>query len=278
MASWFERFTGENVAVKATETYNECYNAYCKDCEYIKEKKSNLDDQINHHIEQINSYKAEIKEQLFPRLSKLMETIHDVSVREILGLESISCSELRFEPAKDMKDLILVDFDNNKFLENLKAIFTFGFLTRKRANESSIRVDEEVKRMALETERMYAELKKVETIESAVGTIEFYLSDLVHLFRLMLVRFDGTIKYMQMRSLMYNHMVLPSNMNLRNLPEVMIKEVQAMMTAAEILKDICERKIVIENIDDQTKLDKLIEVKEEITNECAEKISSLKSA
>ena len=61
------------------------------------------------------------------------------------------------ESLKGRQDLFKIDFRNNPISSNLKAIFTLGFWSRKKAKESLLAVQEENHRLEAELKELDAE-------------------------------------------------------------------------------------------------------------------------
>ena len=142
----------------------------------------------------------------------------------------------------------------------MKAIFTLGFLTRKKAHESMLRVQEEEKKVEENIGKMKTEKKRLECIDKALGNVEYYFQKVIEYYEVMLVRLDNAINTLYVRCLAKMHSFVHQEMSLRRLSRMQQKELEAAVTASVCLKKMMDVQVLVtdkasvENCSDELKV------------------------
>ena len=166
--------------------YNKEKNAFDMDIKIYSTK-------IMSRVEAINAAKAKIKWQLFPRFAELLAKLKDVKIDDSFTWEKYMHEELHVDKLKTKEELMTIDFDKNYWSNTFKAIFTVGFYTRKKAHESMLAVQEEEKVAEENIAKMNTERKRIQLIEKSMDSIEHYFTNLIEIYRNMLMRLDNAV-------------------------------------------------------------------------------------
>lgn len=238
------KFTGKDKFDEADRLYEqitERYNSKRKQFDTDSEKYINS---IERHVDEINRSKKRIKTELFPRMAKKMERIKDYSITQQFPLEDYQGEEYEFDSVRSREQLYTIDFNKHKFKTTIQAIFTLGFYTRKKAQETLYAVQEEEKKITAEIAKMNAELAKLKAIDTALSNVELYFTELIEIYERLLVRLDNNVNYLYVRCIAFAHKIVREEMSIRHLPKAQVEEVKAITSASMILKKMVETKIV----------------------------------
>lgn len=238
------KFTGKNTYDEANRLYEEISARYKKKREQFQKAADDYANKIEKHIRVINQSKLKIKTELFYELADKMRKIKDINIDEDFVVEMFADPDFDFDTIRSKSELFTIDFDKNKFKTTLQAIFTFGILTRKKAKESLIRVQEEEKKVDNEMAKMDAEIKRLKVIEECLENVEHYFVTLIELYENLLLRLDGSVNHLYTKCLVFAHKLVDAQLKIRRLPVMRQKEVEAMITISKILKAMTEVQLV----------------------------------
>lgn len=244
----WNKFSGKDTFKEAEELYDRISQKYNKRRKKFDEDIESLMTSIEKHVERINKSKEKIKTDLFVRMAKNMEKIHEISVSKDFTIEAYKEATLSFDSIRTKDQLYKIDFNKHKFKTSMQAIFTLGFYTRKKAKESLYAVQEEEAKINTEIAKMDAETRKLEAIEKSLENVDFYFESLINTYEKLLVRLDNNVNYLYVRCLSFAHKLVHEEMSIRRLPKIQQKEVEAIISASKILKAMTDAQIVdVEN-------------------------------
>lgn len=244
----WNKFSGKDTFKEAEELYDQISQKYNKRRKKFDEDIEVLTTSIEKHVERINKSKEKIKTDLFVRMAKNMEKIHEISVSKDFTIEAYKEATLSFDSICTKDQLYKIDFNKHKFKTSMQAIFTLGFYTRKKAKESLYAVQEEEAKINTEIAKMDAETRKLEAIEKSLENVDFYFESLINTYEKLLVRLDNNVNYLYVRCLSFAHKLVHEEMSIRRLPKIQQKEVEAIISASKILKAMTDAQIVdVEN-------------------------------
>lgn len=240
----WNKFSGKDTFKEAEELYDRISQKYNKRRKKFDEDIESLMTSIEKHVERINKSKEKIKTDLFVRMAKNMEKIHEISVSKDFTIEAYKEATLSFDSIRTKDQLYKIDFNKHKFKTSMQAIFTLGFYTRKKAKESLYAVQEEEAKINTEIAKMDAETKKLEAIDKSLENVDFYFESLINIYEKLLIRLDNNVNYLYVRCLSFAHKLVHEEMSIRRLPKMQQKEVEAIISASQILKEMIDTQIV----------------------------------
>ncbi len=241
-----KNFTGQATFEEADQRYEKLMMRFNEHKEYFESETEKCIQKIELHVNNINQAKKEIKTVLFPAFAEKIQKLADVSISESFIKEQYGRNPIELEGVKERSELFLIDFNKNPFKTNFLAFVTLGFLTRKRAKETLLKVKEEEKRIEEVIERMDSELARLNRIEEALGNIEYYFNSLLELYNTLLNRLDHSVNYLLFRCLNMVHAIVKVQMSIKYLPKRQQKEIEAIVTISSIMKKMVDTKIVID--------------------------------
>ena len=237
-------FSGKDEFEKADILYEQITDKYNKRRKLFEREVDDATNKIEGHVNRINSYKAEIKTELFIEMANKLKKIKDVNVKNDFTIEYYDNDSYDFDNIRSRSQLFKIDFNKNKFKIAIQAIFTLGFYTRKKAKETLLAVQEEEVKINAEIKKMDAEIIKLQIIENSLKNIEFYFDSLTGLYRQLLTRLDNSVHYLYFKSMQSTQKMISQEVSLKKLPLVQQKEIEAIITASIILKEMVIAKIV----------------------------------
>ena len=251
----YNQFTGKDMADKAKRIYEASRKKYDEASSNYKKEVDKYSNSIKKHIESINANKVLIKGTLLVELVMLLELVKEVEIAQTFTKEAMNYTAYKPSGLRSRSQIIKIDFDNEPIKNNLKAIFTLGFWTRKEARESLHEAEVESKKVDDEIARMDAELVKIKSMENALSNISMYFDKLVEMYNVLLQRVHASIDYLYVRNMTFAGMPIKDKMSIRSLPLAQIKELEAIVTASQIMKVMVETNIMeVKDTSVQTKL------------------------
>ena len=101
---------------------------------------------------------------------------------------------------------------------------------------------------------MDVETKRLEGIDTSLGNIERYFASMTEIYENLLIRIDNSINFLFVRCMSFAHKIVRQEMSVRYLSKIQIKEIEAIITASKILKQMAETQIV--SIDNDKEVEK----------------------
>lgn len=240
----WNKFSGKENFEKAKKLYDEICDKYDERREAFTRDVDDITNKIEDHVDKINSYKAEIKTELFIEMANKIKKIKDVKVNNDFSIEYYDKHSYEFDNVRSESQLFKIDFNKNKFKTTIQVIFTLGFYTRKKAKETLLAVQEEKDKINHEITKMDAEIEKLQKIEAALNNSEYYFESLTGLYRQLLIRLDNSVNCLYFKSMQSTQKIISQEVSLKKLPLVQQKEIEAIITASIILKEMVIAKIV----------------------------------
>lgn len=242
------RFSGKDKYREAKYKYDDAVDEYEKARKHYLAETESLNEKIVMHIDKINYYKEYIQTELFRDFVEMLSLLKDVEIPEEFCEEKYQkqCRQLdSFMKVKSRDALISIDFDGQKIKTALQSIFTLGFYTRKRANESLLRVNEEKAALRKEMSEMDCELAKLETLAESSMYIAYYFMKMSNLFEKWLRYMEHAIHYIGYASMRMNKRILKRSISISILHEKQQKELEATITLGKVLSQMIQVQVVI---------------------------------
>jgi hypothetical protein len=240
----WNKFTGKDKFEEAERLYEEITRRYNERRKQFDDDVDTITNQIEEHVNKINGYKSRIKTELFVEMATNLEKIKDIKISKDFSIEEYKAAALSFDSVRTKSQLYKIDFNKHKFKTTVQAIFTLGFYTRKKANETLHAVQEEEGKVNTEIEKMNTETKRLKAIETSLKNVEFYFESLINIYEQLLVRLDNSVHSLYLRCMQFAHKLVHSEMSLKRLPVIQQKEVEAIITASKILKAMTDAQIL----------------------------------
>ncbi|WP_010098515.1 DNA repair ATPase [Ornithinibacillus scapharcae] len=238
------KFTGKDKFEEANKLYEKISSRYNRRRTEFESDVDRITAIIEKHIQNINSHKKKIKTELFVEMATNLEKIQDIEFSKDFSIEAYKNEVYSFDSINTRNDLYLIDFHKHKFKTTVQAVFTLGFYTRKKAQETLYKVQEEEKKVEHEIAKMDAELSKLHVIEESLANVEHYFASLIEIYKQLLVRLDNNVHYLYYRCLRFAHKLVRQEMSIKRLPVMQRKELEAIITASKILKTMTETQII----------------------------------
>lgn len=250
----WNKFTGKEKFEKAEKLYQEISEQYNLRRRQFEEDVEMYTGMIEQYVKEINQSKEKIRMKLFPEMAKKIQKLQDVSISTDFTVEQYVDSKLAFDEIRSKDDLYKIDFNKNKFKTTAQAIFTLGFYTRKKANETLMAVQEEEGKVKTEIAKMDAEIVRIKLIEQSLANVRDYYTSLTSQYQNMLVRLDNSVNFLYVRCLAFAHKIVAKEMSVKRLPLAQRKEIEAVITISKILKEMTEKRVV--SVENKKELDK----------------------
>ena len=130
-----------------------------------------IQDRVNTALERLNAMREELNTCDFRRFENLAALFSNWEVSKVRSECALELKRHHLEPLKTRDDLFKIDFRNHPISSNLKAVFTLGFLTRKRAKETLLAVREEEHRLELDLDKMNSEKTRLSLIADSLEQV-----------------------------------------------------------------------------------------------------------
>lgn len=203
--SGWKKFTGENTEREAEKLLS-ALEAKAKSQEkefqiFAEEIQKRLDASM----EKLNQVRAELNFNCFTRFEKLASRFANWNVEKVRYELSMLVKEKHLEAVKSRGELFKIDFRNHPVSSNLKAIFTLGFLTRKRADETLKAVQEEGHRLDFEIEQIKAEKTRLSRLADSLEQIASFFEGCHEYYRRILDELDYSVNFLRSSYFVMNH-------------------------------------------------------------------------
>lgn len=238
------RVSGKDQCEEAQRLYDEISKRYNEKREYFEKEIGRITALIEGHVNSINDSKIKIKRELFPAMAEKISKIIDIRISDEYSVEKYIESVLKVDSIRSREQLFTIDFNAHKVKTTFQAIFTLGFYTRKKANETLSNVKDEEAKINSEISKMESELKKINIIEKSIKQVADMFTSVIDMYNNLLIRLDSSINYLLVRSLAFAHQIVGKQMSVRVLPNMQQKEVEAIITASRILKAMADTQLL----------------------------------
>lgn len=241
-------YSGKDKYEKAKQLYEDISRKYNEKQEQFHSELEKYVAKIEAHVTAINSSKEKIKTDLFVQMAKKMANIKDINVSEVFTVEEFLPNEVSFDNIRTQSELFTIDFDKHKFKTAIQAYFTLGFYTRKKAKETLQAVEEEEAKLKTEMKKIDAELVRLKLIEESLANVEYYFRSFIEMYETLLIRLDSSVNYLYVRCMSFAHKLVHAEMSVKKLPKMQQKEIEAIITASKILKNMTDMQVIaVEN-------------------------------
>ena len=237
------KFTGKNTFEEAKRLREKISKLYDEKGKEFNTKSQGYIAEIEKHVDSINACKKKIKTQLFAELAMKLDQLCGLEYQKEFSVEKYVDKGIKLEGIRDTSELYKIDFDKHPFKTALQAIFTLGFYTRKKAQETLHEVQIEEGKVNKAIAEMEEHLAKLAAIKNAMKSVDEYFKRLIELYEVMLVRTDSSVNYLYVRCMTFAHKIVKTEMDVRRLPVVQQKELMAIITASKILNKMADTQI-----------------------------------
>ena len=165
------RVSGKDKYEEAQRLYDEISKRYNEKREHFQKEIERITALIEGHVNSINDSKIKIKRELFPAMAEKISKIIDIRISDEYSVEKYIESVLKVDSIRSREQLFTIDFNAHKVKTTFQAIFTLGFYTRKKANETLSNVKDEEAKINSEISKMESELKKINIIEKSIKQV-----------------------------------------------------------------------------------------------------------
>lgn len=257
----YNKFTGRDKYEEAEELYNRITERYNSRRRRFEDDVIKYSNQIEKKVEAINGYKERIKKELFPEMVSKLSKLYDFDLTGKFNIDEFNIGGYSFDSVRTKEQLYKIDFKKHPFKTNLQAVLTLGFYTRKKTKETLCAVQEEEGKINYEIEKMEIETKRLETIDCSLENIEKYFASMTETYKNLLIRVDNSINFLFVRCMTFARKIVRQEMSVRYLSKMQIKEIEAVITASKILKQMAETQIL--SIDNDKEVEKYEKVMKE---------------
>lgn len=242
----WKKFTGQDKAEEAERrlaALEERARRRQREFEDFMDEKTR---RINAELDRINACRARLNGEMFPRFCSLAGNFSNWRVEDVLDQSEIKLKAVACGPVRGRDELIKIDFRNHPIRTNLAAIFTLGFLTRKRAKESLLAVEEEEARMSEEFARLDAEQVRIVNVLGALEQVTKIFNSHLEVYERVLDEVDYSVELLKGgRNILAGEQTTGS-FDLRMLPERHILALKAADAATRIAFALGARRYVEE--------------------------------
>lgn len=257
-------FTGKDKADKAKKTFYEAKEKYKKEKDKFNQKLETIVSSINYKLSKINNFKEEIYQKKVKKYAVLVNRMTNFNLSSEELFDDNFDFEYNLEKIRNEDNVILIDFEKNKVLNNFKAIFTFGSFTRKKARKSLEKAVEEKNKVDLNIEKMNSEISRLKLIDKALGNIYKYFEDLLEFFDQLMGRMNYSIENLRNTHLVQLNFTKNGKLDYNQLSKAQMNTFAATNTLMKILIDMGQRRYLKE---------KEIEIIEQDIEETSEEIN-----
>lgn len=200
-----------------------------------------ITNKIEEKVSKINYHKKDIYDNHFTRFVSLGNKLHNISIQGKNFLEYFDDSIIQlktFNGVRDKSELYMIDFNSLKFTEIALGFLTLGFFTRKKANQTLFKVQEEKDRIDEEIQKMEAQTTKAKVILESIDNVEEYFTVLIQNYSKLLDRFEYGIKSQIQKNILKGNKLDNGKLNFKMIPIAHIEEFQALFNLSIVLKQM----------------------------------------
>lgn len=242
VSSLKRKFTGEDKIEEANDRYQKLVIAV----EMMQKDFGNFtrakESSINQNLLIINNLKDDLYNVDFKEFIELMDIFSGWNIEENLFKEVAKFKDVKVGEVRNKSELILLDFENHPIKENLKALFTLGFLTRKRAKQSLLNVKTEEARFEEEKEKIKAEEKRLELIDETMSFIAQDFKSFYIVYRKLLKELKYITRFIKNSYLIKDPLVFNDKVDIYFLPKEHIKLLMICEKFTRVMHGIASKK------------------------------------
>jgi len=240
----YKQFSGESKAEEAEILYAKLQRRVQQKEAEFAEFALDKERRINMEIDKINKSRVELSEYLFARYENIASNFANLEVVGVKG-DGVAKVKHRNVKVKAHSELFKIDFRNHPVKANALAILTFGFLTRKRADQSLKAVQAEEMRLEDDFAKMNAEKERLEQMLRCLCQISLYLTKTAKTYERILNELDYSVLFLRScRRVLNFNISLRSRFDVEFLPEQQLLTLMCADKATRILHSIASRQYV----------------------------------
>jgi len=197
IASGYKSFSGQKKFEEARDKLEALVARADKLQKSFDKKSKKLHELTCQHIEAINSFRKRLQGQDFNRFMRLTSVFSHWTVDDINFKEASRRSTVKMGKIRDREELFEIDFDRNPILANAKAIFTLGFWTRKKADNTLKNVQQQAAVLEEEAAKLDAELARIRAICKSLKEVVDYFTGLHGCYGRLLDELEYSVHYVR---------------------------------------------------------------------------------
>lgn len=233
--SGWKKFTGRD---KEEEAEALLAALECKAREKEKEFQNfseKIQKRLDNSLKKLNQIRVDLNLNSFRRFENLASHFSTWDVDKVRLELSIELKKQHLETVKTRNELFKIDFRNHPVSSNLKAIFTLGFLTRKRAKETLLAVQEEGHRLDFEIEKIEAEMARLSLIAESLEQVVSFIEGCHEYYQRILDELDYSVNFLRSSFVVATGEKPPKQMDPEMLPKHHLLSLECADKATRIL-------------------------------------------
>ena len=240
----YKRFSGESKMEEAERLYAKLQRRVQKKEAEFAEFALDKERRINAELDKINKTRVELSEHLFSRYENIASNFANLEVAGVKGDDIVKVKRRNIK-VRARGELFKIDFRNHPVKANALAIITFGFLTRKRADQSLKAVQAEEMRLEDDFAKMDAEKERLELMLKSLRQISHYLTKTAKTYERILGELDYSVMFLRScRRVLNFNVSLRSRFDVEFLPEHQFLTLMCADKATRILHSMASRQYV----------------------------------
>lgn len=240
----YHKFTGQETADKAKQLYEETKEKYERELKLYNDSRDSCIDEINTLVEDINSYKQKFMNISLKRYIDILKKIRDAAIESQELLEKANIKNINLSEMKAIEQVIKIDFQKNTFKNNMKAIFTLGFLTRGQARESLENAEKEAGRVKIEIEKMHAEIKRLNLMVESLKNISSYFEELINVVDKSNRHLEFSLGQVRTKLIILTKKLINGKYSVRDLPKLSQKNIMLSTTLVKTLIEMSKMQYI----------------------------------
>lgn len=205
-----------------------------------KKEANEIQNLINKSIESINFYKKDTIE-LFEEFEKICQKISNVDIEVKVFLDSFVQVIKKFEDLRNKDELYMEEFDQMSVFDRIKDFFNLYKYTC---------IDTEKSRLGVEYKKIEADITKHKSISSTVDNVKYYFESIRVLYFQSLEKFEYFLDTELQNQILKGEELKDGKVNIELAPDALLKEFKKLINLTEILKEMCEKGYLTNNIGD----------------------------
>lgn len=200
------------------------------------------------YLQRINAVRTKLQKDDFQRFLKLTLVFAEWKVDSVSVEELVKTAEHKVGEIRSGAELFTIDFDNNPIKENLKAVFTLGFLTRKQARDTLKNVQEEEQKIKVEQAKIDAEKKRMQLVCDSLAQVVEYIESLHGLYASLLDELDYAVHFVRSSYFLHSSKFMTGRFDVYHLPERHLLCLMACEKMTRIMFSMSQRRYFDESL------------------------------
>jgi len=241
IAAGIRSFTGKKTFDKAKKLLEDLYiQAQSLQADFDR-FAGEMNAEICDSLQRINTVRCQLQDLDFDRFVRLTSVFSEWTVDDVSFDEIAQKSRLKVGQIRSRDELFTIDFDKAPIQNNLKALFTLGFLTRKRASDTLYRVKEEGKRLVEEKAKVEAEKTRLRGVCRALGQVADYFESYRGFYCELLNELEYAICFVRSSYMLHNTCFFENRFDVYFLPKRHLLCLMACEKMTRIMYDMGKR-------------------------------------